>query len=346
MSHKTNHSNSLRGIVALAFAIAGFFLLKRADGDFQGLPEVVKPHHGTVIDEPPAPAIAPADAARYRSEVEEVLATYSKEVKDASDRFAMSLGAGRDTFAAVRDGIPNAVEPYKSFKKNCSLVTAVATDKIHKTCKVGEIVRDDFMAPIFSPALEAAAQFEAADNTLRTEIESARKNASERLVIAARELPGLPSALPVEDALYKRVDDVAAGCEKAIQTLASADAAVGVAAGLELAFIVPTTRSIISLCTRAAGKAAASAVAPAADGPLPIGDLLAVGGLAWTTYDIWHLTKVTPRELQKGLTKTVDKIEADSLADVKARTKKVIAIYKAEEAVMRCAAYNALEATN
>ncbi len=36
-------------------------------------------------------------------------------------------------------------------------------------------------------------------------------------------------------------------------------------------------------------KAAASMALPAADGPLPVGDVLAAVGLLWTSYDIWSL---------------------------------------------------------
>ena len=87
-------------------------------------------------------------------------------------------------------------------------------------------------------------------------------------------------------------------------------------------------------------------MAPAADGPLPIGDIIAVGGFAWTAWDIHHMTKKMPKEMQKGLTEAVDKIEADTLAEVRGNARKMKNIYRAEESVMRHAAYAALETGN
>ena len=348
MSNKTNRSNPGCAITALVLAILGFCLLKRAGGEFRNIPNTLGNGSGTVVDEPtPVPAIDPAEAARYRKEVEEVLADYSKDLKLASDKFERGLSEGSAAFATVRNRIPKAVEPYKGFKKNCTLVKAVVTDKIKKTDKTGDLVKKDFMEPVFTPALSAAAKIYGANDTYRNDLEAARKRATQRLVIAARNLPGLPSALPVEDALASRANAVSAGCTKALGAAASAASGVGIAAGFEALFISQTVRAIVNLCVRtsakAAGKAAVSTAAPAADGPFPFGDLIAVGGFAWTAWDIHHMTKKMPKEMQKGLTEAVDKIEADTLAEVRGNARKVLNVYRAEEATMRRAAYAALE---
>ncbi len=353
MNNKSNRSNPGCAIAALALAILGFYLLKHAGGEFRNIPNALGngPEAVAVVDEPPkGPSIDPAEAARYRKEVEEVLADYSKDIQLASVKFEHNLSQGRAAFTAVRSNIPKAVAPYKGFKKNCKLVKAVATDKIKKTDKTGELVRNDFMGPVFTPALSAAGQLYGINATYRNDLEAARQRASQRLVIAARHLPGLPSALPVEDALTRRTAAVSAGCAKALGAAASAATGVGVAAGFEALFISQTVRAIGNLCVKssakAAGKAAVSTAAPAADGPLPIGDIIAVAGFAWTAYDIYHMTKKMPKEMQKGLTEAVDKIEADSVAEVRGNARKAKDIYRAEEAAMRRAAYAALETNN
>lgn len=351
MNNKTNRSNPGCAIVALALAILGFYLLKRAGSEFRNVPNTLGNGPGAVVDDPPpVPAIDPAEAARYRKEVEEVLTDYSKDLKLASGKFERSLSEGSAAFTAVRNRIPEAVKPYKGFKKNCKLVKAVVTDKIKKADRTGDLVKKDFMEPVFEPALAAAGKIYAANATYRDDLETARRRAAQRLVIAARHLPGLPSALPVEDALASRADAVSAGCTRALGAAASAATGVGIAAGFEALFISQTVRAVVNLCARtsakAAGKAAASTVAPAADGPLPIGDIIAVGGFAWTAWDIHHMTKKMPKEMQKGLTEAVDKIEADTLAEVRGNARKMKNIYRAEESVMRHAAYAALETGN
>ena len=353
MSNTSNRSNPGCAIAALALAILGFYLLKRAGGEFRNIPNTLGngPEAVAVIDEPPkGPVIDPAEAARYRKEVEEVLADYSKDLQLVSVKFERNLSQGRAAFTAVRNNIPKAVAPYKGFKKNCKLVKAVATDKIKKTDKTGELVRNDFMGPVFTPALTAAGQLYGANVTYRNDLEAARQRASQRLVIAARHLPSLPAVLSVEDALAKRTAAVSAGCARALSAAASAATGVGVAAGFEALFVSQTVRAIVNLCVgtsaKAAGKAAVSTAAPAADGPLPIGDIIAVGGFIWTAYDIYHMTKTMPREMQKGLTEAVDKIESDSMAEVRGNARKAMEIYRAEESAMHRAAYAVLETNN
>ena len=351
MTNTSNRSNPGCAIAALTLAILGFYLLKRAEGEFRNIPNTLGNGSGAVFDETPkSPAIDPAEVARYRKEVEEVLADYSKDLKLASDKFERNLSQGHAAFTTVRNNIPKAVAPYKGFKKNCKLVKAVVTDKIKKTDKTGELVKNDFMGPVFSPALSAAGQLYGANAAYRNDLEAARQRASQRLVIAARHLPGLPSALPVEDALARRTAAVSAGCAKALGAAAGAGIGVGVAAGFEALFISQTVKAIGNLCVRtsakAAGKAAVSTAAPAADGPLPIMDIIAVGGFIWTAYDIHHMTKTMPKEMKKGLTEAVDKIEADSMAEVRGNARKALDIYRAEESAMRRAAYAALETNN
>lgn len=67
------------------------------------------------------------------------------------------------------------------------------------------------------------------------------------------------------------------------------------------------------------GKAAvqaASAVAPAADGPLPVGDIIAVAGFAWTAYDVNNLINAIPKEIAKSLNETVDTLQAQTIDEV------------------------------
>ena len=110
MSNKTNRSNPGCAITALVLAILGFCLLKRAGGEFRNIPNTLGNGSGTVVDEPtPVPAIDPAEAARYRKEVEEVLADYSKDLKLASDKFERglsegSVGAHHDAMGAAHLG--------------------------------------------------------------------------------------------------------------------------------------------------------------------------------------------------------------------------------------------------
>lgn len=328
-------------VIALALAILGYFLLRHSEKIATNLGGALPPVV-TGRAEPAKPAYDPADIERYNREVEDALVAYGKAIDAGAEAFGRRIGDGRAEFAAVRAGIPQAVKPYKTFKENRKLVTAVAKDRLRKTECTAELVRKDFMEPVFMPAMKAAASFDEAEARLREDLEDARQSAAERLAIAARNMPGLINA-PVKNALEKRTEVVAKGCAKAVTTLAGAGVAIGVAGGIEAILIRQTVASVARLCARAAGKAAVSTAAPAADGPLPVGDIIAVGGFVWTGIDILRMRSKTPKELSKGLTAVVDRMEADALDAAKTRGKSDIDIYKAEIDAMRHAALAALE---
>jgi hypothetical protein len=97
---------------------------------------------------------------------------------------------------------------------------------------------------------------------------------------------------------------------------------------IEAATIRSTIASARNLALRYGGKAiakgATAAAAPAADGPLPIGDAIAVFFAAWTAYDIYDLTGVLPREIEKSLKGTVNALQTqtiDAVSDAVRRTR-------------------------
>ena len=53
----------------------------------------------------------------------------------------------------------------------------------------------------------------------------------------------------------------------------------------------------------------------AADGPLPVGDIIcgtiALGGLGWTAHDLYKITRVLPKQLRKEVVQTIDRAEYD-----------------------------------
>jgi hypothetical protein len=332
-------------ILALTLAIVGFVLLKNAGRELDKAGHVRTPIEVVESEPIPAPSSSTEEIVRYRKEVEAVLADYDREVARAAEDFRSHFNEGRAGFAEVRTHLPDVVKEYRKFGKVKNVVVAVATDKIRKTNHLGELVEADFMVPVFAPALEAAGKMDGAYAVLRSDLEQSRTTAIQRLEIAASNLPGAPIAPDLMKTLNERTERVVRGVQSAISTVAEGGVAIGVAGGLELAFIASTARSIATICTRVAAKATASAAAPAADGPLPFGDVIAVAGLAWTAYDIYELTRTMPRKLQTALAQSIDGIEADAIAGTKDPAKRVIGVYKAETDEMRRAAYAALKNT-
>ena len=69
-------------------------------------------------------------------------------------------------------------------------------------------------------------------------------------------------------------------------------------------------------------------VAPAADGPLPIGDIIAVGGAIWTACDIYDLVDVLPKEIENSLKGTVDSLQAQTVEAVSNAAKQTRAAHE------------------
>ncbi len=151
---------------------------------------------------------------------------------------------------------------------------------------------------------------------------------------------GAPPLVPV--AVPHRL---AAGVEEGRalgREVALANAAAAGGAALEVVFVRSTVlllkRVLGSAVARMAGTASAAGIAAAADGPLPVGDavagVLAVGGLGWTTYDIYQARKVLPGELEKSLQETVGECRKETEASLRERAAQ--GLFRRQKQTLEC----------
>ncbi len=191
------------------------------------------------------------------------------------------------------------------YRSCCAIVYYLAWDKVKKDTRT-EAYLDSEIKPITDPAINAlASDINAAVDRLNADLRRST-------LLLAKDLAALG---PTEDRASVNVD---------LQNLDKADLdatlknlgfnAVGV--GVAVVFDIVEIRRIIRgsviigkkiatiaarLFAKAVGKATVVAVAPAADGPLPIGDTIAVIGAMWTTWDIYSGQKEFERELNTSL---------------------------------------------
>ena len=90
-----------------------------------------------------------------------------------------------------------------------------------------------------------------------------------------------------------------------ISDLAVSKSIASAGAVVEALFIKNVLRALSRICGKLAVKAAVSSTLPATDGPLPVGDFLALGGFAWCVYDIYNVQAVLPGELRSTLRRAV-----------------------------------------
>lgn len=112
--------------------------------------------------------------------------------------------------------------------------------------------------------------------------------------------------------------------------------ALGVA--LEVFFFRQTLKALVKVGAHMGKKAAASvasaAVSAAADGPLPIGDVIGVvigvTGIAWCVYDIHKIRTVLPEEIRTALHKMIRDFERDSRKELIAAARKTVKEFNAD----------------
>ena len=82
---------------------------------------------------------------------------------------------------------------------------------------------------------------------------------------------------------------------------------------LEAIFIKSTVSAIKNLTAKVVTKMGASVAIAAADGPLPIGDIIAVFGAGWLAWDIYDLTYALPKKIKGNLKKNLEDDHASLL---------------------------------
>ena len=108
-------------------------------------------------------------------------------------------------------------------------------------------------------------------------------------------------------------------------------------AGLEIIFLRTTIKmagtAFRHIIARLAATASTAAVCAAADGPLPVGDIigaaLGIGSLAWCAYDLYQISQVMPKEVHAALTKMVCDYQSNSRKQALEFAQKTLAEYQA-----------------
>ena len=182
-----------------------------------------------------------------------------------------------------------------------AIICYLAWDKVRGTSKTEEYL-DSEINPTIEPAVAAlAADVNRAVDTLKADLRRST-------LVLAKDLAALG---PSERQRLKKVDIEGlnqADFDQSLRYLGFNAAGIGIGLTFD-AVIISQSRigkliwaKIKSIALRIFGKqvtkVAVSAAVAAADGPFPIGDILAVGGLSWTAYDVLYASQ---KEFEKDL---------------------------------------------
>jgi hypothetical protein len=219
------------------------------------------------------------------------------------------------SFDEIRRQGHRAAGDLSEFGVCCRLVAALAKDKIRGTNSAAAALEGRLEKRLDPPMQECASELEAAlarlDLALNTSTVTLAKD------VAPGASDGMWHDSPIEFNV-DTTDDI----RRALENLGFKGTQFSIAVPLDVLGLLQTvavqrlTQGALSLASgafaRPVATAAASATCVVADGPLPIGDMIAIGGAAYTAYDI----RCTCRRFRSDLETSVDNAIPDMQRNV------------------------------
>ena len=242
---------------------------------------------------------------KFNGDLSALVEKYRKmlPLSQADEYFQQSVEGGN--FIASKEGLCG-------FKCCVSLAYKMAYDKIKDTNRTGEAIEPLVKAKISAPIEKAIGVYAKWSEDYKHELQKEAQVFA--LDIAARGQKFSEEIMVLSEADAKAASAAIDKFVGEVEAHASEAVVAMVGAGVEMALIKTSyetikklviaiaTKALESSAARIGTSAAAGAGTAVADGPLPIGDiigaLITVGGLTWTAYDIYKVTKKMPDEMR------------------------------------------------
>ncbi len=242
----------------------------------------------------------------------------------------------------AKDNIPNVIDSTCTFKQSAKICYLMAKDAADGGNELSEHLSGVIVPNIISPLQKGTAECENELARLAASLESSRTNLHARIV-SAGQMPelGLERDPAIENSfkeLLKTVDSSSDG----ITEIAKIKTMTAISIAIDAIFIRSTVacfRSVLGHIARRMGVTVASSIASAAaDGPLPIGDAIAVvisvGGAAWCAYDIYKANTEMPAKIRSELWNSIERSCKDVLESGMSRAKAILEAYEKQHSQM------------
>lgn len=288
---------------------------------------------GTRKDGPshPVPAAKDDGAAQraYDAEVRAAWNRYQKRIAERTEAFAADLRKnGPSRFDTARAAIPGIRKEFGKMSVMTGVVKDGALDKVRGGDRLERRLAGAVEKPFIVPCVRAGESLAADGEAFIRGLEKEYAAFCAELDAAGRKWP---EAVPAEFS----ADALRTGLDRAGKVLSAMPFKATLTAGETIleavtfrATLAALRRLVLKVSGKAIGKATATVVAPACDGPFPVGDILAVGFAAWTVADIYELTQVLPREIGKALERSVEETQKDTIRSVEKAARKAADAYR------------------
>ena len=320
--HKTSPLALILGIIAIImFGAASFFAGKSTA--ISPAPAVQSPNPAAGKSqkaEPPAKPVYKLED--FKREVEKFRSEHNAGNQKLFADFKRNLqAAGENNFAMARNNISGTINHFCNFKSCATLVYTMARDKIKNTQKAQEQISSVLKDRI---VVHCAAGGAAVQDVTADFIHRLQENDNRFRSKCAAELKKFPAESKDLASAQNFVADLEK-FNKQVENYLVSSAFTAVGTVLEAVLIKQTIAAFVRILGPVVIKVSGSAAAPFLDGPLPIGDIIAIGGLIWCTYDIYQVIHVLPRQMRNSLLGAITNYSKNVRAEALAKAEKALA---------------------
>ena len=271
---------------------------------------------------------------RLRHQIEEQEARYNADCEKLLAAFVADLERNvSPDFDKASRAVPKVVDDLCGFKVCVKLCYKAAKDKIQGTHEFPDAYMAVMDAPIVQPCVHANAVASDMLQNLQQRLRERHAQYAADLAAVCRN-ENINGNLPAKD-LENLQNCLETFAGKTFQAqLNKIMAGVGVV--FEVIFIRESSRLIIKLLAKPVARICSSlgigAICAVADGPLPIGDAIgvvfAVGGLAWTAWDVYDVMCRVPKNLNAELRNGIETTKAKLLGESRAQALNMVRAYQ------------------
>lgn len=271
---------------------------------------------------------------KYNKIVENATLEFKKQNQVAFDNFSTDISSVEieinKRLDVATNNIPEIVKDFSSLGFCGKLVLKQAKDVILKSNDAPEAVNEVLNDRYINYLVEAKAIADESLQKLNHQLASNLNN-YQADVIAEFEQVNSNYSNDVSKIIIDTILDV----NKISSEISSSVAGVAIGTIIDVITIKSTLALLKKVCSGVVAKVCSSAsiaaISAAADGPLPIGDIVGAAVVVvttiWTGYDIYQITKVLPREMETSLIQGVETLRQDLILNIKNQAEESLKLY-------------------
>lgn len=261
---------------------------------------------------------------KYNADCEKFLSAFSGELEEKIS----------PDFDSAADSVPQVVGELCRFKVCMKLCYKAAKDKLRGTHDFADAYMSVLDKPVIQPCLHANAVATDMLQNLQQRLKERHAQYAMELAAVCKNTQNAARLSESQEELLNMLNEFSGS----VQSAALKTTLAGVGVVLEAIFIRETCRYAVKFFAKPVVRICASlgigGICAAADGPLPVGDIagavLAVGGLVWTVWDVYDVSRIMPEKLQSELYSNISTAKTILLKESCERAGTLLSLYLQE----------------